>query len=161
MWHSIALPAQQEEAMERVLFYAGEFGYVFSNFSAFMVDWACCTWMTSEHAYQAAKFDDPYIIDEIHAARSAYDALMLARKYENRIRPGWHDQKIDVMLSIIRAKLVQHEYVQKQLRKSGSAELIENSEKDSFWGRGPDWKGENMLGKLWMQLRQEYYPEVC
>jgi predicted NAD-dependent protein-ADP-ribosyltransferase YbiA (DUF1768 family) len=39
-----------------VLFYAGEPGYWMSNFSAFRVMYGGEDWMTSEHAYQAAKF---------------------------------------------------------------------------------------------------------
>jgi len=59
------------------------------------------------------------------------------------------------MEDILRHKLAQHPYVQKQLRESGGAELIEDSPKDAFWGRGPDWTGKNHLGKLWMKLRSE------
>jgi predicted NAD-dependent protein-ADP-ribosyltransferase YbiA (DUF1768 family) len=34
-------------------------------------------------------------------------------------------------------------------------ELIEDSPVDSFWGRGPDHKGKNHLGKLWMKIQKE------
>jgi predicted NAD-dependent protein-ADP-ribosyltransferase YbiA (DUF1768 family) len=43
-----------DEISDPVLFYAGEFGYCFSNFSAFSVNWQGRQWQTSEHAYQAA-----------------------------------------------------------------------------------------------------------
>lgn len=142
---------------EKVLFYGGEFGYGFSNFASFSVQWRDRTWMTSEHAYQASKFDDQEIVDEIHAATSAHAALKLARKYKDRIRSTWNEaEKLAVMKDIIRHKLEQHPYIQKHLRESGDRELVEDSEKDSFWGRGPDWKGQNHLGKLWMELRSEF-----
>lgn len=139
-----------------VLFYAGEFGYVFSNFSAFQVEWNGRTWMTSEHAYQAAKFTDMMAIKEIHAATSAHMALKTAQKYQSRIRASWTEaEKLRVMEDILRHKLAQHPYVRKQLLQSGDAELIEDAPKDAFWGRGPDWQGQNNLGKLWMKLRAE------
>jgi ribA/ribD-fused uncharacterized protein len=61
------------------------------------------------------------------------------------------------MTVIVRAKHDQHEYIQRKLLETGNAELIENSPTDSFWGRGPDWKGRNELGKIWMRLRQEMH----
>jgi len=33
--------------------------------------------------------------------------------------------------------------------------LVENSDKDSFWGCGFDKKSENNMGKIWMKIRQE------
>lgn len=146
---------------EPVLFYAGEFGYVFSNFSAFEVEWKGQLWPTSEHAYQAAKFDAHDLICRINAASSPYMALQLAREFEDdgMLRPSWSSEKVDVMREIIAAKHDQHPYVQKQLKQSIGREIIENAPKDAFWGRGPDWKGQNMLGKLWMELRYLRYGE--
>lgn len=138
-----------------VLFYGGEFCFGLSNFASFTVDWRGRMWMTSEHAYQAAKFDDPAIIDKIHAATSAYAALKLAEQYKDHIRSTWSDEKLSVMEDIIRHKLAQHPYIKRYLLESGDATLVEDSPKDSFWGRGPDWKGQNHLGRLWMKLRSE------
>lgn len=143
--------------MDRVLFYGGEFGYGFSNFSAFAVMWNDNFYMTSEHVYQSEKFDDEDVKFAIMSALSAHDAYKIARANLALVRPTWPVEKIEVMRSIITAKHEQHPIIQEHLRESGSAELIENSEKDSFWGRGPDWKGKNHLGKLWMELRMERY----
>jgi ribA/ribD-fused uncharacterized protein len=149
---------------EPVLFYGGEFGFGFSNFASFAVTWRGRWAMTSEHHYQASKFLDEDIINEIYAANSAYDALKLARKYEaeGKLRPDWTDElKLEIMYDIISHKHDQHPYIQKQLRESIGRELIEDSAKDAFWGRGPDWKGQNWLGKLWMRLRDELYQASC
>jgi ribA/ribD-fused uncharacterized protein len=146
---------------EPVLFYGGEFGYSFSNFASFAVTWRGRWAMTSEHHYQASKFTDPEIIDEIYAANSAHDALKLAHKYEDegKRRPDWCDElKESIMYEIISCKHDQHPYIQKQLQKSIGRVIVEDSPTDSFWGRGPDWKGLNKLGELWMRLRTERYP---
>ena len=42
-----------------------------------------------------------------------------------------------------------------QAIQTGNAEIVEDSPKDNFWGRGPKWKGANHLGKLWMKIRAE------
>jgi len=59
------------------------------------------------------------------------------------------------MRDILRAKVTQHEYVHRKLLATGDRELVEDSWRDSYWGWGPDKKGTNMLGKLWMEVRTE------
>ena len=66
-------------------------------------------------------------------------------------------------------KFTQHPNLQNELLGTGDAELIEvnffvsianwylkaikNSDKDAFWGVGPDQKGRNELGKCLKRLR--------
>jgi ribA/ribD-fused uncharacterized protein len=63
--------------------------------------------------------------------------------------------KVDIMRDILRAKVAQHEYVRRKLLATGERELIEDSWRDDFWGWGPNRDGQNMLGKLWMEIRAE------
>jgi len=112
-------------------------------------------WPTSEHAYQAAKFRSGEFQERIMYADSAHDAKVRARSLSEYVRPDWDDVKLGVMEEICRAKLEQHEFIQESLRKTGDREIIEDSPKDAFWGWGPDQKGENHLGKIWMKLRDE------
>src|SRR3989339_154072 len=60
--------------MEKVLFFGGPWN-CFSNFSAFKVNYMGIDWMTSEHAYQASKFFDEKIFQEILTASSAYKTI--------------------------------------------------------------------------------------
>jgi ribA/ribD-fused uncharacterized protein len=138
-----------------VLFYAGEFGYCFSNFSAFTVLWRGRTWLTSEHVFQAAGFDHERIVEEIFNCQSAHDALLIAIQNQHNLRAAWDTEKVSVMKDICRHKLQQHPYVRESLVASKSATLIEDSPKDDFWGCGADGNGQNHLGKIWMELREE------
>jgi ribA/ribD-fused uncharacterized protein len=140
----------------RVLFYTSKW-YVFDNFSAFSITWAGGVWSTVEHAYQAAKFDDPSIVSSILHATSAHEAKKIAHLPENilKVRSNWDKTKVDSMRQLLRAKLEQHEYVRKKLLETGNLEIIEDSPSDSFWGRGPTWNGKNYLGILWMELRDK------
>lgn len=142
------------ETNDAILFYEAEY-YCFSNFSSFAVYIWNRLWMTSEHAYQAAKFDNEEIRTEIRSARSAHDAKQIAKRHKADCRPDWDAMKVSVMEDILRAKLDQHEFIQNMLDKSGSRTIIENSPRDSFWGWGPGKVGQNNLGKLWMKLRDE------
>jgi ribA/ribD-fused uncharacterized protein len=139
---------------KQIFFYEHEF-YVFSNFSSFAIEWKGKLWPTSEHAYQAEKFDDETLREQIRAARSAHDAMKLAQANRTLYRTGWDEMKLRIMKQILHAKVAQHPYVKKKLLESGDKELIENSWRDDFWGWGPNKDGKNNLGKLWMEVRDD------
>ncbi|MFA5107001.1 MAG: NADAR family protein [Patescibacteria group bacterium] len=140
--------------MSQISFYETQY-YMFSNFSAHAVEYRGDLFMTAEHAYQAAKFDDDAIKSEIQSARSAYAAKEIARQHKTKRISNWDQKKVQIMEEIVRAKYRQHGDVQKALKESGNEEIIENSPIDSFWGTGADGNGRNELGKIWMKLRLE------
>lgn len=146
---------------EQVFFYEQDF-YVLSNFSAFNLRWKSWEFPTLEHAYHWEKYahknppggecDACYVI---RRAPSAHEAFKLGQVGLALRRPDWNDVRIGVMRDLLRAKAGQHEYVRCKLLATGERTLIENSWRDDFWGWGPDRDGQNMLGKLWMELRDE------
>ena len=135
-------------------FYEREF-YCFSNFSSFTVRWRNRLWLTSEHAYHAAKFMDthPEIVEEIFSAQSAYEALQIAKRNKDLVPKDWGKRKVPTMEDICQQKLLQHSYIQKKLSQTFGKIIVEDSPVDSFWGWGPDRNGRNELGKIWMRLR--------
>lgn len=139
---------------KQIFFYEHEY-YVFSNFSSFQLEWKGILWMTSEHAYHSEKFEDKELIEQLKNTRSAHDAMKLAYANKDKYRKDWDNVKLKVMKEILRAKIEQHPYVKKKLIQSGDKELIEDSWRDSYWGWGPNKNGENHLGKIWMELREE------
>ncbi len=141
---------------ERVRFYEHDF-YVLSNFSAFNLMWRDEVFPTSEHAYHWEKFHDRRgIQDAIRVAPSAHAAFKMAEFQRNKRRSNWDAVKVDIMRDILRAKAAQHEYVRRKLLATGERELVEDSWRDDFWGWGPNRDGQNMLGKLWMDIRAEF-----
>lgn len=137
-------------------FYEREF-YVFSNFSSFQVFWRGRLWPTSEHAYQSARFSgvSPELEEACYHARSAHEAYTIMQLNRDKERPTWMEEKGAVMYEILRAKLQQNPYVRKQLANTHDVLIVEDSPIDPFWGWGPDHKGRNELGKIWMRLREE------
>lgn len=135
-------------------FYEHEF-YGLSNFSSFQVEMDGKIYPTSEHLYHIYKFTDEAIQEKIRLAKSAHDAYYVAREHMAAQRADWHDIKRGVMKKILLAKVEQHPYVKKKLLASGNLELVENSWRDGYWGWGENRDGENVLGKLWMEVRSE------
>ncbi|ODM71700.1 NADAR family protein [Bradyrhizobium elkanii] len=154
----------------RVFFYEQDF-YVLSNFSAFKLAWKGVLFDTSEAAYHWEKFPGDADVDgiitrwdlreRIRDAASAHEAFKTAEHYKNARRADWDAVKVDIMRDILRAKAAQHEYVRRKLLATGNRELIEDSWRDDFWGWGPNRDGQNMLGKLWMEVRAELRSELA
>ncbi|KAF9002458.1 hypothetical protein BDQ17DRAFT_1409482, partial [Cyathus striatus] len=59
-------------------------------------------------------------------------------------------QKMD---EVLWHKFNQHSDLKHELICTGNAELVENSDNDSFWGIGPNGSGRNELGKALERLR--------
>lgn len=139
----------------QVFFYEQDF-YVLSNFSAFTLQWDSLRFDTSEAVYHWEKFQDHADIRyDIINAPSAHEAFKIAEANKAHRRPDWDYVKVEIMRDILRAKAMQHEYVRRKLLATGDRELIEDSWRDDFWGWGPNRDGQNMLGKLWMEIRAE------
>lgn len=109
--------------------------------------------VTVEHLYQAEKTDDPEWKHRILEAPTPAAAKKLGRKAP--MRPHWDTEKVVVMTRLLRIKFAHGSEIAQQLLDTGDAELIEgNWWGDTFWGqcRGV---GENWLGRLLMQRREE------
>ncbi len=139
-----------------VLFYEQDF-YPFSNFSSFTILWKGGKFDTSEAVYHWEKFPlRPDIQLQIQHAPSAHEAFKIAERNKAFRRPDWDLVKVDIMYQILKEKVKQHEYVQRKLVQSGNRVLVENSWRDTFWGWGPNKDGQNMLGKTWMRIRDDF-----
>ncbi len=138
-----------------------EYGWL-SNF------WRCwqtvdgVSYQTNEHWYQSQKAQDKsfiggYIISWINSAPSPYLAMIAGRSLREgkELVDDWNSKKVDVMLKGLRAKFKNPE-LRKKLLATGDAVIHEDSPTDMFWGE----KGENWLGRLLMQVRDEIREEL-
>lgn len=127
-----------------------------SNFSRHLVLLDGVTYVTSEHAYQALKFTDPedqkFVAAAATPGQSKQRNIQLAHKFD---KPRWDKIHLQVMKTVLKAKLSSNPMLVKALLDTGDEELIEASPVDPYWGWGADRKGLNMLGKLWMEIRTE------
>lgn len=114
---------------------------------------------TAEHAYQAGKARKKEVRAWLMAAPSPALLAMAAHGlYYWDISPGWSTTKFDRMKSILRAKFEQHEDLREILLGTGTARLVESATVDNqvnrVWGE-VNGVGQNMLGKLLMEVRSE------
>ena len=135
------------------LFYNDE-SEVLNNFSPHPVNIFGREFTTAEHAYQYAKYMDtePEIASQIAKAKTPMEAKHIANHPNSKPKrnPNWTSEKVGIMKQVLITKMEQNQEVNKFLINSRRSQLAEDSPTDMFWGV----KGENMLGKLWMEIRQ-------
>lgn len=132
--------------------FRGPFDFL-SNFFPCKFVWEDIEWPSSEHAYQAAK-----------RPRSEWPQFLTMTAGQAKRSGGhgdaeWAKIKVEVMLSILRAKFEQNPLLKERLLGTGDALIEEGNEwGDRFWGISPvgSGQGRNELGKLLMSLRKEF-----
>jgi ribA/ribD-fused uncharacterized protein len=131
-----------------------EFG-CFSNFAPFPVRMDGKLWPTSEHYFQAQKFDEVEHRERIRQTKSPLIAARMGRDRKKPLRRDWESVKVAVMREVVRAKFSQHDDIRQVLLSTGDAKIVEHTENDSYWGDGGDGSGKNMLGRILMEIREE------
>lgn len=141
---------------EEIKFYSetGKYGE-FSNFASFPSRLKNKTWNTTEHFYQAQKFENEAYQEKIRKAESPMKAAELGRSRKERILKNWDNKKDNVMYEAVKAKFTQHADLRQLLLDTENARIVEHTENDAYWGDGGDGKGKNMLGKILMRVREE------
>lgn len=120
-------------------------------------------WKTSEALFQACRFTNLDIIEEIRICPSPMGAKMIAkRNIESMFITLRSPEDVDNMYDILMLKVSQHpQLIHDLLAIDENDRIIEDStarqnESGLFWGaaRQEDgsWKGNNALGKTWMRL---------
>lgn len=129
-----------------------------SNFGLDAFTWRGLVWSTSEHAYQAAKTDDPARYEQVRQAPTPREARNLGQLVA--LRPTWEAEKAAVMRSILWAKFTQNPGLAARLCATDGRELVEGTTwHDNFWGTcrcatcGDH--GANNLGKILTEIRDD------
>jgi len=142
--------------VERIEFYAvgDEYG-CFSNFAPYPIRLKGAVWPTSEHYFQAQKFEDDKHVEAIRKANSPMIAARMGRDRKKKLRRDWESVKVSIMREAVLAKFEQHPELRELLLSTGDAEIVEHTENDAYWGDGGDGSGRNVLGQILMEVRQK------
>ena len=147
-----------------ILFYhKGQPNYEFTNFyepdKKLKIDGV--KWPTTEHYFQASKFPQgsPHwrAVSRLATPREALNYAN-SRKNDWYCQPQvWGKEKQKVMLKALREKAKQDPRFRKVLLATGNQPLYEDTRtsNDSSWGIGSGTNGQNMLGFMLMQVRDE------
>jgi len=133
--------------------------------SPYPIEYQGQTWRTTEALFQAMRFNDNEIKEEIREQKSPMAAKLKAKKHKDKmiiVPCSYHDQ--ENMKTCIKLKVSQHDEIRQQLINTQNAKIIEDCTSrgrrgsNLFWGSinvDGEWEGENVLGHMWMEIRRE------
>ena len=134
------------------------------NMAPYQVRYDGKEWRTTEALFQTLRFDDATVKEEIRAVKSPMGAKMRSKRDKGKmvIVPQSEEDQANMSM-VLRLKLDQHSELKQQLLDTGDETIIEDcgkrtSRSSIFWGatlKDGQWVGENVLGSMWMTLRDE------
>lgn len=143
--------------MNEIAGFYGPYRYL-SNFWECKVPYEGVDYITSEHAFQAAKTLDPAERHRVACKLTPRDAKFAGQNVT--LRHDWEKVKLQVMEDVVRAKFDANPDLKRALTDTGDAVLIEaNTHGDRYWGQ-VDGVGESHLGKILMKVRQDYQQSI-
>jgi ribA/ribD-fused uncharacterized protein len=139
--------------------YLGNFylAYVTLNIAGHPITFVC-----AEAAFQAGKYltiqnnqivgYDRQVIQQLQAADG--DTAFRIGQKNPATTPGWRSGfNVTWMNYVVASKFMQNAHIARKLKATGGKQLVEHSDRDDFWGVGKNNTGQNMLGKILMQVR--------
>lgn len=132
--------------------FSDEYRFLSNFFFPAHVIWEMAVFPTTEHAYQAAKMKSTAHFVLVALQTTPGRAKREGRKHP--MRDDWEDVRQNVMKEINEMKFAIPK-LREMLLATGDAHLEEgNNWGDQFWGT-VDGVGENHLGKILMEIRDE------
>jgi len=139
------------------------------NFTAGSYTYNCCEQYMMH--LKAVLMRDPETAAEIMNEKNPYNHQTLGRKIKNFNQEVWDMNKYSVVLTGNRARFTQSAECRELLLATGDKILVEASPYDKVWGiamgvNDPDildetkWRGQNLLGKVLTQVREELKAEI-
>ncbi len=164
---------KEEPGEEPVFFFMGNPALnenkMFSNMYEAPVQIDGVTFPTVEHYFQWSKakmFGDVDIQNKIMKTTSPKSAKGFGKKVKNFVPEAWDEKKDSIMRIAVKAKLMQHPDILMKLRETGTRPIAEADPRGKYWGIGTSaetskakdvsrWPGQNKMGKILMELRDE------
>jgi ribA/ribD-fused uncharacterized protein len=127
----------------------------FSNFYPSKITIDGVDYNTVEHYYQSQKFEGTEWTEFVRKQKSPSKAKEAAwlPELKQYMRKDWNEVRIGKMATALYYKF-QLQKFKNLLLSTGDEEIIEISKRDIFWGQNNNGIGENILGKMLMNLRQ-------
>jgi len=132
----------------------------FSTVADYTFELDGCHWKTAEHYYQASKFKGLPYAETIMAAETAEASYALGNRWLKRKVRDWKASRQLYMTRALYRRVIEYPQVKVALLATGDTLLVETSLYDHFWGLGRDQRGDNTLGKIWMDIRKKLHSEV-
>ena len=114
-------------------------------------------------ACKAFIMNDLTTMEKIMHADKPYQCKKLGRQVKNWNQEVWDQHTCDIMYDALYYKFSQNDDILQKLLSTGNSILAEASLRDRIWGiglnitdaqSGKNWRGQNLLGKTLMRVRE-------
>ena len=143
--------------------------------NGYLSNWYLCSFKDSENSYtsterymmykKAILFNDLDTAKKILSTSSVSKIKSYGREVKNFNEEIWDNNKMNIVTEGNYLKFSQNDSLRKQLLETGDTTLAECAVKDTIWGIGlsmtsslrfdkSNWRGENLLGKCLMTVRE-------
>lgn len=150
MFNAEALANKNTQAFSRL-----DLEHPLSTCSSYPIVLEDKSWLSCEHYYSANIVRSRSIAAKIEQAPDGIAAYMLARPWYRWKRLDYKKIRAVLMTRALYTKVQMYEDVRDALLATGDDKIIETSLYDYYWGIGRDLRGENHLGKIWMDIRKK------
>ncbi|HEY9823432.1 MAG TPA: NADAR domain-containing protein, partial [Candidatus Sericytochromatia bacterium] len=99
--------------------------------------------------------ENEVLVQVIREVQTPMEAATIGRDRIHKLRSDWELVKAQVMWQAVLTKFLTHTDIQGILLNTGEELIVEDSPIDYYWGCGQDKTGQNQLGKILMNIRQE------
>lgn len=143
---------------------------------SYLSNWFKCSFKDDQFSYPSSEaylmaqkallFNDKDSAEKIVKTNDPKKQKALGRLVKGFNDTLWNQHKFDIMVKGLLLKFEQNPNLKKQLLATGTKILVEGSPYDKIWGVGlhyedelildeKNWKGENLLGKSLMEVRNK------
>ena len=148
---------------------AEEYGWM-GNMAPYPIKFDGKVWLTSESLFQSMRYDDDSVKEMIRVEKSPMGAKMKAKKYRDQmVVVPMSELDVENMRKCVKIKFDQHPQLKNTLIETGKSLIYQdtgnkNGKREMFWGvkrlSESEWDGNNMMGRILMDLRDEYVAEI-
>ncbi|MFT5085324.1 MAG: ribA/ribD-fused uncharacterized protein [Lentisphaeria bacterium] len=112
-------------------------------------------WLSAEHYLGVMLAGTPGLAEKVRGATTAQAAHKVVKPWYRSKKAGWKNLRRVYMTRALFTLVQMYPEVKTYLLETGDRLIAETSLYDHYWGVGRDQRGENMLGRVWMDIRQK------
>ena len=112
-------------------------------------------WASAEHYYQLKVVASPGALKRIRASETGLKAYKIGRPWYRKKVKNWKEVRRVIMTRALYTKIQMYPEVKQALLDTQDQKIVETSAYEHYWGIGRDLRGENVLGQIWMDIREK------
>jgi len=112
-------------------------------------------WRSCEHYVHAKLAGNKRLVARTEEAETGLEAFRINKPWYRTKCKGWKNLRRVYMTRALYTLVQMYPEIKDYLLDTGEQKIAETTMYDHYWGIGRDQRGENMVGLVWMDIRQK------